>query len=244
MVPKGQGEKRNGRGKGKKRKAKAAEGGRTRGQVKATGSSLPPAFVDPNLAVVIKHPIRAQIVAIAHQRAISPSEYAKESGISLSTASGHFKALRDADFLELVEEVPVRGTVKHMYRATRRAYISASDWGKLGDAIQKSMGAAVLQDFNGRVTDALESGTFQSRDDVVLVWLALVLDEISWPKFIEVLTWAISEARELEVETVERRTDGKSEGCFPVTFGVAGFESPKESERSKAGRKGKGSRNS
>lgn len=219
-------------------KGKAAAGSRG-GEVKKAKSKRgqkkelqPPAFIDPDLAMVIKNPIRAQIVALAHQRTISPSEYAEGSGISLSAASSHFKVLVTHDFLELMEEVKVRGAIKHMYRATKRAYFTATDWGKLGEEIQKGMGAAVLSDFNGRVTQALEAGTFQGRDDVVLFWLGLTLDEETWPEFIKILAWAISEVRELGVATVEHQAHGDPKGSFPVTFGIAGFESP-DGERRK-----------
>lgn len=189
------------------------------------------AVVDPQLAVVIKHPRRVQLIAIAHQRAISPSEFAKEAGISLKAAIGHFDALTESDFMELSKKVMERGAVKHMYRATKRAYFSVIDWSKLGKTIQKGMGEAVLADLIGRVTDALESGTFQARDDVVLYWLSARLDEESWPEFVKLLAWVIKEVGLLSEDTAQREANGTGKGrSFPVTFGIAGFESPEYEE--------------
>ena len=183
--------------------------------------------VDPELAIVIKHPRRVQLVAAAHQRKISPSEFAKESGISLKASCGHFDALTEADFLELAETVKERGAVKHMYRATKRAYFSVIDWGKLGKKIQEGMGKAVLADINGRVTDSLERQTFQTHDDAVLYWLGLNLDEGSWSEFVKLLSWVIKEVGLLNEETAQRRARGEGQGrSFPATFGVLGFESP------------------
>jgi hypothetical protein len=183
--------------------------------------------VDPDLAVVIKHPLRVQIIAVAHQREISKSEFAKEAKISLKESIGHFDALIESNFLELTRKEGVGSAVKYMYRATKRAYFSVIDWGRLGKEVQKGMGEAVLADLNGRVTDALEAGTFQARDDTVLYWLGLSLDEQSWPEFVKILTWAIQEVHELCVDTANRRANGEDQGrSFPVTFGVAGFESP------------------
>lgn len=195
----------------------------------------PLAEIDPDLAVVIKHRLRVQIIAIAHQRPISPSEFSEESGCTLKQASDHFQALTKADFLELVDRVNVRGTVRHMYRATRRAYVSAADWSQLGKPVLEEMGAEILRDFNARVNDAMDAGTFYNRPNTVLAWLALMLDDVSWPEFIDVLVWGYKEVKRFEVETAERRANGEDHGCIPVTFGIAGFESPKESER-----KGKG----
>lgn len=190
--------------------------------------------VDPQLAVVIKNPRRVQLLAIAHERDISPSEFAKEADITLKESIGHFEALTGAGFMELAEEVKERGAVKHMYRATKRAYFSVIDWGKLGKTVQSGMGEAVLADLNGRVTDALSSGTFQAHSDAVLYWLGLTLDEESWPEFVKILSWTIKEVQELGVETVSRRANGEQKGqTFPVTFGIAGFESPPSGRREK-----------
>jgi hypothetical protein len=183
-------------------------------------------LIDPSLSVVIKHPERVQIVSIAHRVAISPSEYSALAGIPLSIASGHFRALRDADFLELVDEIPVGGTVKHMYRAKKRAYFSAEDWGKLAESIQEGVGAAVLQDFNAVVIESMEAGTFFKRPEAVLYWLALLLDEISWPEFIKVLAWAITEVEELVADTIKRDANGEARGLFNAAFAIAGFEIP------------------
>jgi DNA-binding transcriptional ArsR family regulator len=185
-------------------------------------------LIDPSLSLVIKHPERVQIVSIAHRVEVSPSEYSKLADIPLSIASGHFRALRDADFLELVNEVPAGGTVKHMYRAKKRAYFSADDWGKLAESIQEGVGAAVLQDFNAVVIESMEAGTFFKRPETVLYWLALLLDEISWPEFIKVLAWTITEVEELVSDTVKRHANGETDGLFNAVFAIAGFEIPDE----------------
>lgn len=186
-------------------------------------------LIDPDLAVVVKDPLRVQIVAIALQRPISPSEFAREFDCDVGIVSYHFRILRDKGFLELVEEVGVRGSVKHLYRATKRAYLSAADWDQLGGRVRGAVSGAVMQDFNARVAQAIEAGTLDSHSDRALYWVALDLDEVSWPKFTKMMMRAIEEAKELEVETVERRAKGKSKQAIPATFGIAGFESPPES---------------
>jgi hypothetical protein len=118
-----------------------------------------------------------------------------------------------------------------MYEATKRAFVSDFDWRQLAKPIQDGWSGAFVQDLNGRLTDALKAGTLNSRDDRCLFWIALTLDEVSWPEFTKMLAWAIHEGKEMEVETVQRRARGEGEGCVPVTFAVLGFESPKESER-------------
>ncbi len=199
-------------------------------------------LIDPNLNVVVKDPLRVQILAIAIQRSISPSEFSRESGCPLNTTSYHFKVLLKHGFIELVDHVQVRGATKHMYRATKSGFISDKDWGQVAQAVRPGIAGAILQDFNARVVQSMESGSFYSRDDACMFWMPLALDEHTWPKFVEMLSWAIAEAKEFEVETVKRRADGKEDSCIPVTFAIAGFESPTAAEvkakgKSKAKRK-------
>lgn len=239
MVPKDEGQPSD-RGGSRARKSKAKAKGSAKGKRRRVkGKQSEPAFIDPDYAVLVKYKERGQIVAIGHQREISPSEFSRETGIDLRIVSGHFRALRNADFLELVGEVQVRGATKHMYRSTKRAFFSAVDWGKLGEAVQEQLAPGVMQDINTAFNDAMETGTFHKHDDVVLFWLSVMLDKISWPDLIEILAWAIEEAERLSCETVNRHANGESDGTFPAAFAVMAFESPTESERKKARRRRK-----
>jgi len=202
-------------------------------------------LVDPDIAVVTKDPLRVQIVSLATQRPIAPSEFAREVGIPLNVASYHFRELRKHGYLEIVEEVKVRGSTKHMHVATKRAFLSDADWGALEESLRPGVAGQALQDFNNRVGQAMETGTFYSREDVRLYWVPLDLDEVSWPEFVKVMIWACNEAGALSEDTVERRANGESQHSFPATFAIAGFPSPttsqiKEAERKKRKRERKG----
>ena len=195
-----------------------------------------------NFAIIASDPLKAQIVAVALQRPYSPSEYARESGVSLQVASYAFKVLREKGILELVEESKVRGTIKHMYRATEAAIVSNADWGDLGEALRPVFTGTILQDFSARVTQAIETGHLFSRDDFCLYWAPRDLDEIAWREQVEIYKWCIEESERLEVDTVNRRANGEDEGSFHTTFAIAAFPSPTHSEFKKHKGKGKGKR--
>lgn len=72
--------------------------------------------IDSRLTKAIAHPLRLQVLALANQRTISPSEFSEEMRAPLSTVAYHFRKLADLGFLELVEEVPKRGSKEHRYR--------------------------------------------------------------------------------------------------------------------------------
>lgn len=187
-------------------------------------------LVDPDIVIVTKDPLRVQIVSLATQRPLAPSDFARAASIPLNVASYHFRVLRKHGFLEIIEEVKVRGSTKHLHVATKRAFLSDTDWGALEVSLKPGVAGQALQDFNVRVAQAMETKTFYVRDDVQLYWVPIDLDEISWPEFIKVIKWAINEVGVLNEDTVERRSKGESKGSFPATFAAAGFPSPTTSQ--------------
>ncbi len=230
MVPKGKSREKGESGR-RARVPKTKSGKRTPKAKAArrsgnTASDHTPEVIDPGVAVVVKNPLRVHIIAVAFQRPISPSEFAREFDCPRWSASYHFKELARHGFLELVKTIPVRGATKHMYRATKRAYISSQDWRLVAPTVQPGIAGAALRDLTNRVSEALELGTFCARPDAYLLWDPLTLDEQAWGELVEMMAWTYDETKRLEAETVERRTKGKAEQCFPATFIIAGFESP------------------
>lgn len=219
-----------------KRKAKA-KGSPQRSptrEARARASGL----IDPNVGVVAKDPLRVQILSIATHRQIAPSEFAREAGIALNVASYHFRVLRKHGFLEIVARVKVRGSIKHMHIATKSGFISDADWGQVEQALRPGVAGQILQDFNGRVSQAMETGTLYTRDDACLYWAPGNVDEVAWPELVSVIAWAIEESKRFQVETVERRANGESHDSFPVTFAIAGFPSPTSKQVKQAKKEG------
>jgi hypothetical protein len=224
--------------KGQKRKGPAKRSTTQEARERAAGL-----IPSPNVQIVAADPLRAQIVAVAIQRPYSPSEYAREAGVKLNVASYAFKVLKDNHIIELVEAVKVRGaTIKHMYRATEAAFISDADWGQLADALQPGMAGVTLQDLNGRLTRAMMTGHFFTREDACLYWAPRDLDEIAWREQAEINRWSIEASEQLEVDTVNRRANGESEGSFHVTFAIAAFPTPTHQEFKEYKAKGNGKR--
>jgi hypothetical protein len=189
----------------------------------------PPVLVDPEFAVMVRVPIRTSIVAAGHQRLISPVEIAEAYDYNLQYISDQFKALVKADLLELVETVKVRGVLRHMYRSTRRAFVTTPDWSQFGRSIQEGMSGAIIQDLNGQVARSMEAGTLDARDDRYLFWECMLADEISWANSTRIIDLAVKALKEQSVEAVNRHANGESDGVFPATFALLSFESPTES---------------
>jgi len=190
-------------------------------------------LIDNRLTKAIAHPLRLQILALANQRTISPSEYSEEMGAPLSTVAYHFRKLAELGFLELVEEVPKRGSQEHRYRGCRRGLVSDTDWRQLGKATQAGVRIAGFQDLIARCTQAVNAETFDSRDDAIFYWVGGGMDEAGWGEFVEASRQLIDRVKEIENASAERAAEGGEE-CFPTTFAVAAFESPANDPRKRS----------
>lgn len=223
-------------GRGKRRKNKGGTGqqrrssnlGATERARKRAAGFVP----SPNFAFIAEDPLRAKVVAVALQRLYSPSEFARDEEIGISSAAYVFKKLREKAIIELVEEVPVRGTVKHMHRANEAAFVSDADWGELAEALRPLFTGTILEDFSRRTTKSIETGHMFSRNDFALYWAPQDLDEIAYQEQVEMVNWIIEESKRVVCDTVQRRANGESPagGSFPATFAVALFTSPTHAE--------------
>lgn len=224
---KGQSKGKQAKPKGKAKRKRSSSRGTTKEARKRAAGIIP----SPNFAVIAGDPLKAQIVAVALQRLYSPSEYAKEAGLDVNVASYAFKVLKDKGIIELVETIKVRGaTIKHMYRATQAALVSDADWGELAEALRPLFTGTIIQDFNTRTTQAIETGHLFSRDDFCLYWAPADLDEIAWKEQAELANWFIEASKQLVVETANRRANGEGEGGSHVTVAIAAFPSPTHAE--------------
>jgi DNA-binding transcriptional ArsR family regulator len=186
--------------------------------------------IDRRLTKAIAHPLRLQILSLADQRTISPSEYSGEMGAPLSTVAYHFRKLLELGFLELVEEIPKRGSKEHRYRACRRAMAGDDNLRELGKATQAGVRIAGFQDLIARCTQAVSAGTFDSREDAIFYWVGGGMDETGWEEFVAASRQLIERVKAIEDASAERAADGGEE-CFPTTFAVTAFESPRATRR-------------
>jgi DNA-binding transcriptional ArsR family regulator len=83
---------------------------------------------DPVWAKAIGHPTRAAIVRLLRRHgALSPTRAHEDEdleGSSLGTVSYHFRRLRRLGLVELVESIPRRGAIEHVYQ------LSSDDGGR------------------------------------------------------------------------------------------------------------------
>jgi len=181
-------------------------------------------------SAMLRHPLRVRILEVANDRDISPVQFLRDGlappgAYGLSHISHHFSELEKGGCLRVVELIPRRGSVEHVYRGLARAYFSDEDWEALPPAERRKVTRTMLQGLMARADSAITADTFDKRTNRHLSWLAMPVDEQGWIALTELQTDTLRRAEEIRVEAGERlaATGGES---FPVTFGALAFESP------------------
>ncbi|MBS1886313.1 MAG: hypothetical protein JSU06_03905 [Actinobacteria bacterium] len=184
----------------------------------------------------LRHPLAIEILVVANEKAISPSRFVEEFlrprplGFeevkrALSNVAYHFRALQGAGCLEVIEQIPRRGTVEHVYVGTARAYFSDEEWAELPQGERCRMSKTMLQGLIARAENAMQAHTFDARDNRWLAWTVAKLDEQGWAEMTETLAANFAELERIREESEVRLAEGEGE-VIPATFGMLGFQSP------------------
>lgn len=195
--------------------------------------------VDQRLVKALAHPLRVEILIILNERMASPNELSKELEEGLSQVSYHVKVLKDFECIEMVKTEPRRGAVEHYYRATARAFLSDREWQKLPESIKPGMSAAVMKMLISDVIEAMNGGTFDSRDDRHMSWTPGVVDEQGWTESVDLINETLDRAIAIHTASAKRLAKSGEEG-IPATTVLMNFEGlPAETKSSKGAKKAK-----
>ncbi|MGN6815545.1 MAG: ArsR/SmtB family transcription factor [Solirubrobacterales bacterium] len=180
--------------------------------------------IDQELVKALSHPIRIEILEALQGRVASPTELSQEMDESLGVISYHAKTLVKCGCLELVHTEPRRGAIEHFFGLAPRSSIGHQDWRRAPLAVREKITAAALGTFIETAAKALEDGTIDRRDETVLTWMPLTVDETGWREIATIMEKAarlVAEAQERSRERLEG-ADGLS-----IVVGLAAFETGK-----------------
>jgi hypothetical protein len=192
----------------------------------------PPTLCDP-----LAHPVRTRILDILNEETMSPVRFLddgycpiefKARSTGLSYVAYHFRELEKAGCIELVERVPVRGAVEHIYRGVRRVYFTDEEFARLPLKRRQQLSRSSLQGLIARTDGAIQSGTFDKRPDRVMAWRGANVDQRGWDEIKAILDGAFAKAEAAREEAELRLAVPETEGAqpIPLTMAVLGFESP------------------
>lgn len=180
--------------------------------------------IDQELVKALSHPIRIEILEALQGRVASPTELSQEMDESLGVISYHAKTLVKCGCLELVHTEPRRGAIEHFFGLAPRSSIGHQDWRRAPLAVRERITAAALATFIETAAKALEEGTIDGRDETVLTWMPLTVDETGWREIA-----AIMEKASRLVAEAHQRSGKRLEGAegLSIVVGLAAFETGK-----------------
>jgi DNA-binding transcriptional ArsR family regulator len=185
-----------------------------------------PEVIDQRLVKALAHPLRIKILEILTERVASPNRLSGELDAGLSHVAYHTKALDECGCLELVDTAKRRGATEHFYKAAPRSFIGDRIWRRVPRALLGGVSGATLQSFMDRAVAALEAGTIDKREDAILYWMPIRLDEQGWNEVTATMEGAVDKVLSIQGESRERLASQKGEGAIAAIVGVASFETP------------------
>lgn len=180
------------------------------------------------IARAFGHRYRVRIMELLNEGDSSPTDVAKRMNLDSSKLSYHFKVLADLDCIELVDLIPVKGTVKHIYRSKQQTLFANLAWAALSLDVRSEISRTVLNNALRRIGDALDAGTFDRKDDRHLSHETVSVDWHGWEEIGDLMAEMMDKVGEVE-ERSSVRSDEKDR--FPATTVLLSFESPRMYEK-------------
>jgi DNA-binding transcriptional ArsR family regulator len=181
--------------------------------------------VEQIVAKAFAHPLRVQILIILNEKVASPNMLAQQLDQSLNLVAYHVRVLEKYDCIELVDTKQRRGATEHFYRATRRQFLTDSEWARLPESLRPGLSAAMLKSAFEDVEEAISKETFDELEDRHLSRTPMVVDKKGWQDTSELLLNTLDRLLEIQAEASERLAAGKESGMLAKAV-ILHFKSP------------------
>ena len=196
---------------------------------------------DKAVCDALQHPIRIRILEVLAERDISPIQFLRRGCLppgyshlgeknAVSHVSYHFKVLREAECIVVVDTIPRRGSVEKIHRSKMLALHTEEDFRKLSYKKRLAITRSTLQMLIARADGAILQGTFDKRPDRHLSWVPMDLDEQGWKELTDLQDETLERAQGIKAAAIARKhewtVEGDPEETFPATFAALAFESP------------------
>ncbi|HEY5943361.1 MAG TPA: helix-turn-helix domain-containing protein [Solirubrobacterales bacterium] len=170
----------------------------------------------------LAHPLRVEILRQLEEGPSGPKRLADRMGEKLGNVSYHMKVLLKCDCIELVDTLPRRGAVEHIYSLNPDGAMGSRTWKAIPRALRTRYAGTALADFTKRAVEALDAGTTETREGSGVTWLPLNVDEQGWKEVRGVLGNVEKRFRAVADKSAERMKSPRD--GIPVIVAVAAFE--------------------
>jgi len=173
--------------------------------------------------MALNHPLRVTLLTILTERPASPSQLEDAGVDSLSNVAYHCRVLHELRQIEIVEEVPRRGAMEHVYRALHRPLFSNPDWESFDPKVRRAISAFGVDEIIKDIQEALTTGTFDASTKRHLSRARLDLDHQGWLEANAVQNEALERILTIAGEA-EKRMRETGEVPVPAVSAMACFQ--------------------
>lgn len=178
--------------------------------------------IDQQIAKALGHPLRIEILRQLEKGPSSSVQISLRIDEKLGDVSYHMKVLRDVGWVVLVDTIPRRGAVEHIYKLSSQGAIGSFAWKEVFAALRTLWAGSALAGFRERTVEALDAGTGESREGSGVTWLPLTVDEQGWKELLLILS-SVEERFRAVADKSDKRMGSPKDG-IPVNVAVAAFE--------------------
>jgi hypothetical protein len=183
-----------------------------------------PQSIDQRLVRALSHPLRVQILELLTDRVASPNWLSEQLDASLSHVAYHTRALDKCGCLVLVKTAQKRGATEHFYKATPNAFVGSPAWRDVPRPVLGGVSGATLQTFMDKAVTALDAGTMDGRDDTILRWMPLLLDQRGWKEVVQIMEEATDRVLAAHLGSQDRLAATGAKDTISTVVGFASFE--------------------
>jgi predicted ArsR family transcriptional regulator len=181
--------------------------------------------VEQIVAKAFAHPLRVQILIILNEKVASPNMLAQQLDQSLNLVAYHVRVLEKYDCIELVDTKQRRGATEHFYRATRRQFLTDTEWQSLPQSLRPGLSGAALKSAFDDVEEALDQETFDELEDRHLSRTPMVIDKKGWEDTAKLLLETLDRLLDIQAESSERLAKDDTERILATVI-MLHFKSP------------------
>ena len=184
----------------------------------------PTPAIEKHISKAFGHYVRIQILWILNERVASASELADELSTPLNTISGHIRVLREAECIEIVDQVVVGNAVQKFYRATARIFFDDTEWRTIPPTLKEGLRITLLQNLIDDAIESVEQELYDSVEGSHMSWTPMVIDERGREELTELLDGTLKKALAIQRRAARRLSAADQEGVG-YSMSILGYPS-------------------
>jgi hypothetical protein len=144
---------------------------------------------------------------------------------AISDVAYHFRVLRNAGVLAVVEQHARRGSTELVCRALEPAYHTDAEWAELRIEERRPITEMTLDGLMARARAAILFDTFDARIDRHLASVPMEVDDQGWAELVDAMAEMLGKVVQIKHDA-EKRLESSGAPSVRATWGQLGFESP------------------